>query len=112
MPEQYRGAVNALDIQDWLREFKYKLPDGTNFKDRSGIPQLEGYSKEPEDSEENGHNEHENTCSESSDTVHGVGGCQAEVDKTKDDNILADSLAEDTNTKEKDVFQDELDNFI
>ena len=50
MPEQYRGAVNALDIQDWL-EFKYKLPDGTNFKDRSGIPQLEGYSKEPEDSE-------------------------------------------------------------
>ena len=44
--------------------------------------------------------------------MHGVGGCQAEVDKTKDDNILADSLAEDTNTKEKDVFQDELDNFI
>ena len=112
MPEQYRGAVNALDIQDWLREFKYKLPDGTNFKDRSGIPQLEGYSKEPEDSEEDDSNEHENTCAKGGDTVHGEGGCQAEPDNTQGGAVSADSLVGDANAREKDALQDELDNFI
>ena len=35
-----------------------------------------------------------------------------EAHKTKSDTISSDSLAEDANTKEKDVLQDELDNFI
>ena len=45
MPLQYRGAINALDLSDWLHEFQYIMPNGQNFRDTKGkVPKLEGYS--------------------------------------------------------------------
>merc|ERR1711871_426891 len=77
MGEQYRGAINALDIQDWLREFKFKLPDGTNFKDAKGVPKLEGYSKEHEANSDGDHDDGSNgdkTCNSAGDGNSNAGG--------------------------------------
>ena len=42
---QYRGAINAIDLSEWLHEFKYIMPNGKNFReDKSKVPKLEGYS--------------------------------------------------------------------